>query len=322
MNGGWKKTRCALRNMHLTDKCLLVFMLILLAQTAHNLFFHELAQQESSAFDVIVRTTMAAIFGYLISANFQDSGKTRPEDRPGAGDKSPAGVTEAVAASHASTAANPAANAGAGTGEGAGANPGEDTGAGTGKSAWANPGEGAAANPEANTGANPGTGARALATMDFCGARAQGVRIGFASGAESTHRQGGATDSGSPEMPGSAAAERPESPAKGTSEMPGNAARGSFEMPGSGARGSFEMPGKVAGEKPEMPGSGAGEGEEKRVQLQILVVAAIGILALLLLMIAHNHFVRNDAATATISQLRDFVSGSVGFLIGHSTHQK
>ncbi|MEG1193414.1 MAG: hypothetical protein RSG50_09350 [Clostridia bacterium] len=150
-----------------------------------------------------------------------------------------------------------------------------------------------------------------MATMDFCGARAQGVRIGFASGAESTHRQGGATDSGSPEMPGGAAAERPESPAKGTSEMPGNAARGSFEMPG-----------KVAGEKPEMPGSGAGEGEEKRVQLQILVVAAIGILALLLLMIAHNHFVRNDAATATISQLRDFVSGSVGFLIGHSTHQK
>ncbi|MEG2623210.1 MAG: hypothetical protein RSC06_09960, partial [Clostridia bacterium] len=91
MNGGWKKTRCALRNMHLTDKCLLVFMLILLAQTAHNLFFHELAQQESSAFDVIVRTTMAAIFGYLISANFQDSGKTRPEDRPGAGDEPAAG---------------------------------------------------------------------------------------------------------------------------------------------------------------------------------------------------------------------------------------
>ncbi|MEF9974473.1 MAG: hypothetical protein RR893_11180, partial [Clostridia bacterium] len=278
MNGGWKKTRCALRNMHLTDKCLLVFMLILLAQTAHNLFFHELAQQESSAFDVIVRTTMAAIFGYLISANFQDSGKTRPEDRPGAGDKSPAGVTEAVAASHASTAAS----AVEGTGASAGAGTGASAEAGTGKSAWANPGEGTAANTAASavagtgagTGAsaeaNPGTGARALATMDFCGARAQGVRIGFASGAESTHRQGGATDSGSPEMPGGAAAERPESPAKGTSEMPGNAARGSFEMPG-----------KVAVEKPEMPGSGAGEGEEKRVQLQILVVAAIGILALL-----------------------------------------
>ncbi|MEG1813804.1 MAG: hypothetical protein RR337_10955 [Clostridia bacterium] len=163
MNGGWKKARRAFGRLHLTDKCLLAFMLILFVQTAHNLFFHELAQQESSALDVIVRTTMAAIFGYLISANFQNGGKTRPEDEPGAGD-------EPAAGGKAAEKANPMA--------------------------------------------------------------------------------------------------------------------------------------------------------EKRSQLQILVVAAIGILALLLLLIAHNHFALNDAATATISQLRDFVSGSVGFLIGHSTHQK
>ncbi|MEG1790590.1 MAG: hypothetical protein RR230_08055 [Oscillospiraceae bacterium] len=43
---------------------------------------------------------------------------------------------------------------------------------------------------------------------------------------------------------------------------------------------------------------------------------------MVLLIIAHDFFKESAAATATISQLRDFVSGSVGFLIGHSTHEK
>lgn len=45
-------------------------MLILILQSAYNIFLDEPAYQESNTIDVIVRTSQAAIFGYFLSANF------------------------------------------------------------------------------------------------------------------------------------------------------------------------------------------------------------------------------------------------------------
>lgn len=70
------------------------------------------------------------------------------------------------------------------------------------------------------------------------------------------------------------------------------------------------------------PSSCANNAECHRNRLQILVVATIGIFALLVLIIVRNYVETNAASVATISQLRDFVSGSVGFLIGHTTHEQ
>lgn len=45
-------------------------MLILILQSAYNIFLDEPAYQEANTIDVIVRTSQAAIFGYFLSANF------------------------------------------------------------------------------------------------------------------------------------------------------------------------------------------------------------------------------------------------------------
>ncbi|MEG1583798.1 MAG: hypothetical protein RR131_02450 [Anaerovorax sp.] len=156
-----KKAHASLCNLSLADQCLLVFMLILMFQSAHNLFFHELVSQKSTTLDIVIRTTAAAIFGYFISANFQNGSKPTGKNKSLSMDETAANVPSA------------------------------------------------------------------------------------------TH--------------------------------------------------PFSQP---------------------HDQLQILVVAIIGIYALVLLIVAHNYFaINNTTATATISQLRDFVSGSVGFLMGHSTHE-
>lgn len=58
---------------------------------------------------------------------------------------------------------------------------------------------------------------------------------------------------------------------------------------------------------------------EKRYRQQIVIVASIGIVSLSMLLFASNlGRTQTMEATATLSQLRDFVSGSVGFLVGHS----
>lgn len=61
---------CALRHVHPVDKSLLFFMLVLLLQSAANLFFPGDASQFTRDIDVIVRTSAAAIFGYFLSASF------------------------------------------------------------------------------------------------------------------------------------------------------------------------------------------------------------------------------------------------------------
>ncbi|WP_295584199.1 hypothetical protein [uncultured Oscillibacter sp.] len=58
-----------LRRVHLVDKCLMVFLAVLLVQSAVNLLCPAGAGLAGDI-DVIVRTSAAAIFGYLLSANF------------------------------------------------------------------------------------------------------------------------------------------------------------------------------------------------------------------------------------------------------------
>ena len=55
--------------------------------------------------------------------------------------------------------------------------------------------------------------------------------------------------------------------------------------------------------------------------LQVVVTTAIGLFSLCLLIVYRNFGAQSVAATGTLSQLRDFVSGCVGFLIGSTTRQ-
>lgn len=54
----------------LVDKCLLIIFLVLMLQSAYSLFAHSPSNSEIEHVDVIVRTSAASIFGYLLSANF------------------------------------------------------------------------------------------------------------------------------------------------------------------------------------------------------------------------------------------------------------
>lgn len=61
--------------IHLVDKCLLTILAILMLQSALNLFFAASTSQEMNSIDVVIRTSAAGIFGYLISANFDQDKK-------------------------------------------------------------------------------------------------------------------------------------------------------------------------------------------------------------------------------------------------------
>lgn len=50
-------------------------------------------------------------------------------------------------------------------------------------------------------------------------------------------------------------------------------------------------------------------------RLQIIVVSAIGFIALVLLLISKNYTQTTPEFSATVSQLRDFLSASIGFLV-------
>ena len=62
--------RAAMHRIHPVDKSLLIFMLILLTQSAVNLFFPAGDGSVAGEIDIVVRTSAAAIFGYFLSANF------------------------------------------------------------------------------------------------------------------------------------------------------------------------------------------------------------------------------------------------------------
>lgn len=60
----------------------------------------------------------------------------------------------------------------------------------------------------------------------------------------------------------------------------------------------------------------------KRIRQQIIIVSFIGISSLVILIVARNYLLLPASSASTVSQLRDFVSGSVGFLIGHSGSER
>lgn len=66
----WTKFRAVMKKISIVDKSLMIIMLILMIQSAFNLFVNEANSQDSSAIDAVVRTSAAAIFGYFLSANF------------------------------------------------------------------------------------------------------------------------------------------------------------------------------------------------------------------------------------------------------------
>lgn len=72
-----------LKHIHLVDKCLMLIMLVLMLQSAVNLFINEPQNQETHTIDIIVRTSAAAIFGYFISANFIRHGNSGTTTKSG-----------------------------------------------------------------------------------------------------------------------------------------------------------------------------------------------------------------------------------------------
>ena len=58
------------------DKSLMLFMLLLLAQTAFTLFLSQTPSPATNAIDIVVRTSAAAIYGYFLSGSF---GKQAPD---------------------------------------------------------------------------------------------------------------------------------------------------------------------------------------------------------------------------------------------------
>ena len=57
-------------SIHWVDKSLILFMLLLLGQSACSLFLPDSGTQSVHDIDIIVRTSSASIFGYFLSANF------------------------------------------------------------------------------------------------------------------------------------------------------------------------------------------------------------------------------------------------------------
>lgn len=68
----------SIQKIKLVDRCLILFMMILMAQSTYSLFTNESHSQETGSIDIMVRTTSAAIFGYFLSVNFikRPAGKT------------------------------------------------------------------------------------------------------------------------------------------------------------------------------------------------------------------------------------------------------
>lgn len=70
-----KRVWAAFMKIHLVDRCLILIMAVLLLQTGYSLFFSKNGA-DASSIDVVVRTASATIFGYFLSANFINRGKS------------------------------------------------------------------------------------------------------------------------------------------------------------------------------------------------------------------------------------------------------
>lgn len=69
----------------LVDRCLIIFMFILMIQLAGSMFLRGDPIPEIKSIDVIVRTSAASIFGYFLSANFIKDMAGKPEGSVRAG---------------------------------------------------------------------------------------------------------------------------------------------------------------------------------------------------------------------------------------------
>ncbi|MEG1426533.1 MAG: hypothetical protein RSC76_02470 [Oscillospiraceae bacterium] len=70
MRKKWVAGIRAFGEIHLVDKCLILFMAILLLQSTLNLFLQNGEIGEAKDINIIVRTAAASIFGYFLSGNF------------------------------------------------------------------------------------------------------------------------------------------------------------------------------------------------------------------------------------------------------------
>lgn len=59
----------SLYKINLIDKCLIIFMMILMGQSIYNLFVNEANLNGGATIDILIRTTEASVFGYFLSAN-------------------------------------------------------------------------------------------------------------------------------------------------------------------------------------------------------------------------------------------------------------
>lgn len=187
------KVKCACHkvgSIHLVDKCLLIILGLLMLQSAVNLFVHEVNSAETNGIDVVVRTSAASIFGYLISINFNQHRKRKAQS----------------------------------------------------------------------------SASKSAAPVQTAGGSAGGV----------------------------------------TSQI-------GFQAESGGAGG-------VSAPQPPVLNQEEGKGNEHRCdRSQVMVVAAVGVISLVVLLIFRNFIAGTAANASSITQFRDFVSGSVGFLISCST---
>lgn len=84
----WKRVCAVLAKIHIVDKFLIIFMLLLMFQSTHNLFANHTATGESAHIDVIVRSSTAAIFGYFLSTNFMRHTSNRSKNKVDSNSKS------------------------------------------------------------------------------------------------------------------------------------------------------------------------------------------------------------------------------------------
>lgn len=74
MKKRWKEKM--LCDVCIVDRFLLIFLFFLFLYIIIDIFLGTAASQEGNTIDIIVRTSMAAIFGYFISSNFSEKAKS------------------------------------------------------------------------------------------------------------------------------------------------------------------------------------------------------------------------------------------------------
>lgn len=94
--------RAAWQQLHLVDRCLLILMAILLAQSTYTLFFPGGEGQLSGSIDIVIRTSAASIFGYFLSANFAARDQQEP-NAPSSSQEVPAALLEPTPGSDAAS---------------------------------------------------------------------------------------------------------------------------------------------------------------------------------------------------------------------------